>query len=193
LRPATPNLPPGPRRNVGAGGGTRDRQGLFATAGPGETRRRTPTGVRRRRRLAVRTDLPDEFVEEIRADGEPATTVAFGAPERGLPEILGIDPESVGADAGSVGAVSEPVGDDAGSIDAVSGSIGDDGDIDGDAGSYGDDAASSGDERNTVGEDDQGETGRFDLWLNTVPAQGSEVVRTEEAVFATLAPLSLTE
>ena len=38
-----------------------------------------------------------------------------------------------------------------------------------------------------------GETGddRFDLWLNTVPNQGSEVVRTEEAVFATLAPLNL--
>ena len=32
---------------------------------------------------------------------------------------------------------------------------------------------------------------RFDLWLNTVPNQGSEVVRTEEAVFATLAPLNL--
>jgi len=31
----------------------------------------------------------------------------------------------------------------------------------------------------------------FDLWLNTVPDQGSEVVRTEEALFATLAPLSL--
>ena len=134
-----------------------------------------------------------DLVRESRVDDERRLTVAFGAPERGLPEILGIDPEAIGVDAGSVGAVSEPVGDDAGSIDAVSGSIGDDGDIDGDAGSYGDDAASSGDERNTVGEDDQGETGRFDLWLNTVPAQGSEVVRTEEAVFATLAPLSLTE
>ena len=33
----------------------------------------------------------------------------------------------------------------------------------------------------------------FDLWLNTIPRQGSEVVRTEEAVFATLAPLTLTE
>jgi predicted SPOUT superfamily RNA methylase MTH1 len=32
---------------------------------------------------------------------------------------------------------------------------------------------------------------RFDLWLNTVPTQGSDVVRTEEAMFATLAPLSL--
>jgi predicted SPOUT superfamily RNA methylase MTH1 len=62
-------------------------------------------------------------------------TVAFGAPERGLPAILGID---------------RP-------------------------------------ERGETGDD------RFDLWLNTVPDQGSEVVRTEEAVFATLAPLRLTE
>ncbi|QLH83158.1 putative RNA uridine N3 methyltransferase [Halosimplex pelagicum] len=62
-------------------------------------------------------------------------TVAFGAPERGLPPILGEDPDTVAAE----------TGDD-----------------------------------------------RFDLWLNTVPDQGSEVVRTEEAVFATLAPLRLT-
>jgi hypothetical protein len=32
---------------------------------------------------------------------------------------------------------------------------------------------------------------RFDLWLNTVPNQGSEVIRTEEAMFATLGSLSL--
>ncbi|WP_436931610.1 putative RNA uridine N3 methyltransferase [Halosimplex halobium] len=62
-------------------------------------------------------------------------TVAFGAPERGLPPILGENPEAVAAE----------TGDD-----------------------------------------------RFDLWLNTVPDQGSEVVRTEEAVFATLSPLRLT-
>jgi len=31
----------------------------------------------------------------------------------------------------------------------------------------------------------------FDLWLNTIPDQGSEVVRTEEAIFASLAPLTL--
>jgi predicted SPOUT superfamily RNA methylase MTH1 len=60
-------------------------------------------------------------------------TVAFGAPERGLPAILGEDP---------------PGGE-------------------------------TGDDR------------RFDRWLNTVPDQGSEVVRTEEALFATLAPLRL--
>mgnify|MGYP000020459901 CR=1 FL=1 len=62
-------------------------------------------------------------------------TVAFGAPERGLPVILETDPPA-------------------------SGETGD-------------------------------ESDRFDLWLNTVPNQGSEVVRTEEAVFATLAPLNL--
>jgi len=33
----------------------------------------------------------------------------------------------------------------------------------------------------------------FDLWVNTVPRQSSEVVRTEEAMFATLAALTLTE
>jgi len=74
--------------------------------------------------------------DETDPDGaEGDLTVAFGAPERGLPAILGID---------------RP-------------------------------------ERGETGDD------RFDLWLNTVPDQGSEVVRTEEAVFATLAPLRLTE
>jgi len=33
----------------------------------------------------------------------------------------------------------------------------------------------------------------FDLWLNTIPRQGSETVRTEEAMFASLSPLTLTE
>ncbi|WP_313691330.1 RNA methyltransferase [Halorarum halobium] len=65
--------------------------------------------------------------------------VAFGAPGRGLPAILGVDPEEVPVEPG--------VQDDSG----------------------------------------------FDLWLNTIPRQGSEVVRTEEAVFTTLSPLTLTE
>jgi methyltransferase len=34
---------------------------------------------------------------------------------------------------------------------------------------------------------------RFDLWLNTIQKQGSETVRTEEAMFASLACLTLTE
>ena len=75
-------------------------------------------------------------------DEDPATelsyTVAFGAPERGLPAILGLTPEE-------------------------------------------------------IREDGCKETGGFDLWLNTVPNQGSQVVRTEEAVFATLACLNLME
>ncbi|WP_255148833.1 RNA methyltransferase [Halorarius halobius] len=74
-------------------------------------------------------------------------TVVFGAPERGLPELLGVDP----------GAETIPS-----------------------------DAASEGSE-----DDDSEPHARFDLWLNTVPNQGSEVVRTEEAMFATLAALTL--
>ncbi|MFB6107373.1 MAG: putative RNA uridine N3 methyltransferase [Haloplanus sp.] len=62
-------------------------------------------------------------------------TVAFGAPERGLPAILDVSVEGL------------PVEPDSG----------------------------------------------FDLWLNTIPRQGSEVVRTEEAMFASLALLTLTE
>jgi len=76
----------------------------------------------------------DELVGRIRSDGDPALTAVFGAPERGLPEILGVD----------------------------AGSLGEGADRDG-----------------------------IDLWLNTIPDQGSEVVRTEEAVFATLASLTL--
>ncbi|SES85628.1 putative RNA uridine N3 methyltransferase [Natrinema hispanicum] len=76
-------------------------------------------------------------------------TVAFGAPERGLPDILGIE-------ASAVGAVQETATDVDDGVEPTA---------------------------------DPG----FDLWLNTVPNQGSEVVRTEEALFATLAPLSLRE
>ncbi|WP_302081148.1 RNA methyltransferase [Salinibaculum rarum] len=78
----------------------------------------------------------DQLVETIAASGRPELTVAFGAPERGLPAILGVDADRIG---------------------------------------------------------EASETGRFDLWLNTVPNQGSEVVRTEEAIVATLACLTLTE
>ncbi|THE64463.1 hypothetical protein D8Y22_12525 [Salinadaptatus halalkaliphilus] len=76
-------------------------------------------------------------------------TVAFGAPERGLPDILGIE----------ASAVADTRGVDGNGDDGVEPTA------------------------------DPG----FDLWLNTVPNQGSEVVRTEEALFATLAPLSLRE
>jgi len=68
-------------------------------------------------------------------DGRLSYTVAFGAPERGLPAIRGLNPEAVR----------------------------------------------------------DGSRGAFDRWVNTVPQQGSEVVRTEEATFATLACLNLME
>ncbi|MFW6018657.1 MAG: putative RNA uridine N3 methyltransferase [Halapricum sp.] len=97
--------------------------------------------------VELTTDRLGQLVEAIHRedDGVGDLTVAFGAPERGLPAILGVDPTEVGPTA----------------IEAVTGS----------------------------------ESGgaRFDLWLNTIPDQGSEVVRTEEAMFATLACLSLTE
>lgn len=79
------------------------------------------------------------YRERIARDG---VTVAFGAPERGLPPMLGV----------SADAVNESVTDS--SADAPA---------------------------------------RFDAWLNTIPDQGSEVVRTEEAVLATLGSLTLTE
>ena len=82
---------------------------------------------------------------ELVADASKAGgyTVAFGAPERGLPEMLGCQPEDVHT-AVEDGRRVEP---------------------------------------------DPG----FDLWLNTIPSQGSGVVRTEEALFATLGSLTLTE
>ena len=82
-----------------------------------------------------------DLVSDAREAG--GYTVAFGAPERGLPEMLGRSPEDVRA-AVADGRRVEP---------------------------------------------DPG----FDLWLNTIPAQGSGVVRTEEALFATLGSLTLTE
>jgi predicted SPOUT superfamily RNA methylase MTH1 len=92
---------------------------------------------------------------EVVADAsECGMTVAFGAPERGLPEILGVDADAVSA------------------------------------------ASEGGDETErepTASADDEPDGSRFDLWLNAVPNQGSGVVRTEEAMFAVLACLSLTE
>jgi predicted SPOUT superfamily RNA methylase MTH1 len=84
-------------------------------------------------------------------DERGGMTVAFGSPERGLPEILGVAP---------------PGGDEGGE------------EI----------------EREQTALPADGPDGsRFDLWLNAVPNQGSEVVRTEEALFAVLGCLSLTE
>ncbi|GGL50616.1 putative RNA uridine N3 methyltransferase [Halocalculus aciditolerans] len=74
-------------------------------------------------------------------------TAVFGAPTRGLPPMLGIDPSAIGTEA---------------ALDCVP-------------------------------TDSTGASGRFDAWLNVIPDQGSEVVRTEEALFAALACLTLTE
>ncbi|MFB6119074.1 putative RNA uridine N3 methyltransferase [Halosegnis sp.] len=87
----------------------------------------------------------DSLVESVRE----SATIAFGAPERGLPTVFGVSPgKAIDASATEAGA---------------------------------------GDEN----DDGTEPHARFDLWLNTVPNQGSEVVRTEEAMFATLAALTL--
>ena len=88
-------------------------------------------------------------------------TVAFGSPGRGLPEILGVDPETVSAAA----AAGAPESSDSGRRRSQSGS----------------------------GDTHVESTPGFDRWLNTIPRQGSETVRTEEAMFASLACLTLTE
>jgi predicted SPOUT superfamily RNA methylase MTH1 len=85
-------------------------------------------------------DRLGEVTRRVEADG---TTVVFGAPGRGLPEILGVPSDRVGGDDPPAIAPDAP--------------------------------------------------GRFDLWIDAIPNQGSETVRTEEAVFAVLACLTLTE
>ena len=87
-------------------------------------------------------------------------TVAFGAPERGLPAMI----EDVTAEA-----VRSSRTPDEGAVETEPA----------------DEADSSAVE--------PGVPGRFDLWLNAIPNQGSEVVRTEEAMFAALGCLTLTE
>ncbi|PSP42724.1 hypothetical protein BRC68_10665 [Halobacteriales archaeon QH_6_64_20] len=82
---------------------------------------------------------------------DDGATVAFGAPERGLPEVLDIDPATVADDT----------------------------------------TASADGDHGGEGEADGGQPGGFDRWLDTIPNQGTETVRTEEALFATLACLNL--
>lgn len=91
-----------------------------------------------------------DVVRDAREAG--GMTVVFGAPERGLPPMLGISPEAIAE--GSPGDVTAAVDARDGPVEPADG---------------------------------------FDLWLNTIPQQGSDVVRTEEAVFATLGSLTLTE
>ena len=100
----------------------------------------------------------DPLVERIAADG---ATVAFGAPERGLPAILGLPPETIAENAaGETGAVgeTEPA-----------------------------DTANECDRSDRPGD----QPGGFDRWLDSMPNQGTATVRTEEALFATLACCNL--
>jgi hypothetical protein len=97
------------------------------------------------------------LAERIGADG---ATVAFGAPERGLPAMLGLPPAAIGADAGET--------DAAGEADTA-------------------DTPSEPDRTDRLGD----RPGGFDRWLDTIPNQGTATVRTEEALFATLACLNL--
>jgi predicted SPOUT superfamily RNA methylase MTH1 len=106
-------------------------------------------------------------LDSLRGECESAGgwTVAFGAPERGLPAILDIE------EAAREGTPSET-----GTVAVAGHTDTDDGAPAGEAG-----AATDNEPRDP----------RFDLWLNTVPDQGSETVRTEEAMFASLSPLRL--
>jgi predicted SPOUT superfamily RNA methylase MTH1 len=81
--------------------------------------------------------LTVEWLGDLSERTAGGMTVAFGSPGRGLPAILGVDPEMVG------------------------------------------------------GADPATAPGGFDAWLNAIPDQGSDVVRTEEALFAVLACLTL--
>jgi hypothetical protein len=99
---------------------------------------RPDAGVRiatSRHGTALSTAALPGLAGRVAAEG---ATIAFGAPGRGLPDVLDVPVETLAAP-----------------------------DADG------------------------GPTAGFDRWLNTIPRQGSEVVRTEEAMFASLAPLSL--
>jgi predicted SPOUT superfamily RNA methylase MTH1 len=114
-----------------------ERTGLSAALARDDAGLRVATS-RHGRPLGV--DRLGALTRRVQADG---ATIAFGAPERGLPEIRGIEPDQVG---GSDPPAVEP--------DAP---------------------------------------GRFDLWLDVIPNQGSDTVRTEEATVAVLACLTLTE
>jgi predicted SPOUT superfamily RNA methylase MTH1 len=98
------------------------------------------------------------LTERIERDG---ATVAFGAPERGLPEILGVETAAVADTEATVTADGSGNGADGNEADA--GAENDSSDL----------------------------PGGFDRWLDTIPGQGTETVRTEEALFATLACCNL--
>ena len=110
----------------------------------------------------------DSLSREFEAAG--GWTVVFGAPGRGLPAMIDVDREEAPSETGTdVGVIGVPDGTDDHSV-APEGAT--------DGASTAVDAHGPRDPR-------------FDLWLNTVPDQGSETVRTEEAMFASLASLCL--
>jgi len=116
---------------------------------------RDDAGVRiatSRHGVEVTTQRLTTLVGRVERDG---MTVAFGAPGRGLPEILDLPTDPL------------------------------------DHSWPGEDA--SGDEADAESNVESGAPSRFDLWVNVIPNQGSEVVRTEEAMFAALACLNLKE
>jgi predicted SPOUT superfamily RNA methylase MTH1 len=108
---------------------------------------------------AVTTGRLPELTARIDRAG---ATIAFGAPGRGLPVILG-DDNAPDSRTQTGNQTASPV------------------DVDTTGGSTASEVV-----KPTV---DPG----FDLWLNTIPQQGSKVVRTEEAMFASLALLTITE
>jgi len=137
-----------------------ERAGLAATLA------RTDAGVR----IAASrfgTELSAARLDSLHAERESAGgwTVAFGAPERGLPEVLDVDVEAVRA-------AREGTPSETGTVAVAGHTDTDDG-------------------APAAGASTEPRDPRFDLWLNTVPDQGSETVRTEEAMFATLSPLRL--
>jgi len=101
-------------------------------------------------------------------------TLALGAPDRGLPPILDLEVDAI---------------DDSG--EALARAI--DARADPGAAASEDPGAAAHGRRETADELLGPAAGGFDCWLNTIPNQGSETVRTEEAMFASLATCTLTE
>jgi hypothetical protein len=141
---------------------------------------------------ALTTAHLSSLVPQLAATG---ATVAFGAPGRGLPDILdvpvGTIEASSGGHDGGPGDETEartddapPAATDAHNADATEP---DPANATGDVDPHSDPPAADGQSAAI------GPGPGFDLWLNTIPTQGSETVRTEEAMFASLAPLRLTE
>ena len=117
-------------------------------------------------RYGVELTVPrlSRLTERVETDG---MTVVFGSPGRGLPEILGVSKSD------DLLATRTPWESEDVETDGVERS-----------------STPSGVESDSTTQV-AGAPSRFDLWLNAIPNQGSEVVRTEEAMFAALATLNL--